>query len=179
MIKVRIGIDLGKKGAIAIYHDDILQEPVVMPVVNKTEYDIHFIANELLKYTDTDQYDVHIVTEDIHAIYGSSAGGTFDFGRGLGIFEGIICAYGLPYTKVMPKKWQKDAFEGVSEIRKPASVKQQAVGRRGDIDTKAMALVAIKRLFPNLKLTFGTRAHVPHDGLVDAVHLARYCKLNF
>ena len=39
-IKVRIGIDLGKKGAIAIYHDDILQEPIVMPVVNKTEYDI-------------------------------------------------------------------------------------------------------------------------------------------
>jgi hypothetical protein len=46
-------------------------------------------------------------------------------------------------------------------------------------DTKAMALMAVKRLFPNQKLTFGERATVPHDGLVDALLMAEYSRRNY
>lgn len=175
-IKIRCGLDVGKNGSIAIFNGDLL-ETFPMPVINK-EYDIHAIANIFLKYT-SEEYDIHVVLEDLHAIYGSSAGGTFDFGRGLGIIEGVLAAYSIPYTKVMPKKWQKDAFEGIGEIRKPASAKQAALGRSGGLDTKAMALLAVKRLYPNQKLTFGERAKKPHDGMIDAILLSRHCKLNF
>lgn len=178
MKRVRIGIDLGKNGAIAIIEEGEM-EVLPMPTINKKEFDIQEIASIFIKYTDTEEYDVHVVYEDVKAIFGASAGATFDFGRGKGIFEGVLASYGIPRTPVAPKKWQKQMFEGVKETRKPASAKQKALGRRGGIDTKAMALIAVKRLYPNLKLTFGPRAKKPHDGLVDAVLLARYCNLNF
>jgi hypothetical protein len=41
-----------------------------------------------------------------------------------------------------------------------------------------MALMSIKRLFPDLKLTFGEKAKVPDDGLIDAVLIAEYARRN-
>ena len=39
-----------------------------------------------------------------------------------------------------------------------------------------MALVAIKKRFPDLKLTFGEIAKKPHDGLIDSVLIAQYAR---
>lgn len=175
---VRIGIDPGKSGGIAVFINN--DQPITHPMytINK-EYDIAALAGIFLPYTE-EKYDLHVVLEDVHAIHGSAAGATFEFGRGLGIIEGILGAYDIRYTKVQPKKWQKVVFEGVKEVRKPASAKQQALGRNGGTDTKAMALTAIRRLFPTLRLTFGgPKATKPHDGLVDSVALGFYCKLTF
>jgi hypothetical protein len=177
--KIRIGVDPGKSGGIVVFINN--DQPIVHPMyVSNKEYDIAALARIFLPYSDPDRFDLHVVLEDVHAIHGSAAGATFEFGRGLGIIEGILGAYDIRYTKVQPKKWQKVAFEGVKEIRKPASAKQQAIGRNGGVDTKAMALVAIRRLFPTLKLTLGgPRATKPHDGLVDSVLIGYFCKLNF
>lgn len=178
-IKVRIGIDPGKSGGIAVFVDN--NEPITHPMyVNNKEYDIAALARIFLPYTNEDRYDLHVVLEDVHAMHAVAAGATFEFGRGLGIVEGILGAYDIRYTKVQPKKWQRVVFEGVKEVHKPASAKQQALGRRGGTDTKAMALTAIRRLFPTLRLTFGgPKATKPHDGLVDSVAIGYYCKLNF
>lgn len=180
MKKVRIGIDIGKAGGIAVFIDD--DQPVLHPMytINR-EYDIASLSRVFLPYTDTDQYDVHVVMEDVHAIYGSSAKGTFEFGRGLGVIEGILSAYSIRYTKVQPKKWQKLVFEGIKEMKKAPSARQLAVGQTsGKIDTKAMALMAVRRLFPAIRLTLGgPRATKPHDGLVDSICLGYYCKITF
>ena len=85
--------------------------------------------------------------------------------QGEGISTGI--PLGIPYIKVPAKEWQKEMFKGVDEITKPGKTSR---------DTKAMALVAIKRLFPELKLTFNDRSTKPHDGLIDAVLIAEYSK---
>ncbi len=67
-------------------------------------------------------------------------------------------------------------FQGVDQITKPS----KTAGAKPIRDTKAMALVAVKRLFPDLKLTFGERATKPHDGLIDAVLIAEYARrMNF
>ena len=58
-------------------------------------------------------------------------------------------------------------FTGVEEI---------TVTGKSTRDTKAMALVAAKRLFPDAKLTFGDKATKPHDGLVDALLMSEYGK---
>ena len=65
-------------------------------------------------------------------------------------------------------------FTGVDEITKTAN-KLSKTGKPVR-DTKAMALVAVKRIFPTLKLTFGDRATVPDDGLIDAVLMSEYAK---
>lgn len=176
--KVRIGIDPGKSGGIAVFIDN--NEPITLPIYTiDKEYDIAALAGVFLPYTD-EKYDLHVALEDVHAMHAVAAGATFEFGRGLGIIEGILGAYDIRYTKVQPKKWQKLVFEGVKEVRKPATAKQIAAKRQGGVDTKAMALTAIRRLFPTLKLTLGgPRATKPHDGLIDSVAIGYYCKLNF
>jgi hypothetical protein len=67
-------------------------------------------------------------------------------------------ALGISYEKVYPKVWQKEMFLEIPPIRK----------KNGSTDTKAMAYVAAKKYFPNIKLT------KKDDGLTDALLLAEY-----
>lgn len=173
--KVYIGVDVGKAGAIVALYDNVNYSAYPIPLINR-EYDIPAIIGLFNEWTK--EFDVHIVLEQVHAIFGSSAGATFEFGRGFGILETAIASHQLPYTLVQPKVWQKLCFQGIPEIRKPASEKQRAANRQGKIDTKAMALLAIKRLFPTMKLTFG-KGTKPHDGLIDAALMAYFCKQTF
>jgi hypothetical protein len=86
-------------------------------------------------------------------------------GHQAGSVEMACIALSIPFIKVPPKQWQKEMFVGVAEIKKSGKKTR---------DTKAMALIAAKRLFPKLKLTFGSVAKVPHDGLVDALLMSQY-----
>jgi hypothetical protein len=113
--------------------------------------------------------------ENVHSIFRVGAKSNFQFGRALGIIEGILEALEIPYYKIQPKKWQEVCFEGVPRIMKPG---KPATGR-GDTDTKAMALVAAQRLYPKLDLRKSTRAEKAHDGIVDALLLAHYAKLKY
>ena len=80
----------------------------------------------------------------------------------------------IPYTKVQPKKWQKQAWEGIPLIKKPSST-----GKTQVTDTKAMSLIAAKRLFPKEDLRATERSKIPHDGKVDSLLMANHCLRNF
>lgn len=174
-MKARIGIDPGKSGAFVIQKDN---QVIVhaMPLIAK-EYDIQGMKKILEDYIcmEGDGNDIMIVLEDVHAIFNSSAGSTFEFGRGLGIIEGIISSFDIPHVKIAPKTWQKICFQGVPVIEKPGT-KAKGAAR---YDNKAMALLAVKRLYPNQKLTFTDKQTKPQDGLIDALLLSHYCKLNY
>lgn len=166
---VAIGIDIGKKGAIVITNDKGI---VVhkMPMI-KDELDYHALYKILKVYVDLG----HIVFEKLGVIFGSSKGTAFSMGHQAGAVEMACIALNLPFTKVNAKDWQKEMFQGVDKIYKPLKKDQ----KNPSIDTKAMALVAAKRLFPNQPLTFGEKATVPHDGLVDALLMSEYCRRHF
>lgn len=157
--KINIGIDIGKHGAICINDQgNITTYP--MPMI-KTELDYLQVYNLLSPYEGG---RVMVVFERLGVIFGSSKQVAFSMGHQAGAIEMACVALAIPFTKVPPKQWQKEMFTGVDEI----------TSSKGSRDTKAMALVAVKRLLPTLKLTFGTRATVPHDGLVDAVLMSLY-----
>lgn len=178
-MKTRIGIDPGKTGSVVIQEENAAIVCHKMPLI-QSEYDIHKLKEIFTPYSfDPEGMDLKVVLEDVHAIFGSAAGSTFQFGFGLGLIEGILATYEIPYVKVAPKEWQKLCFQGVPEMRKPATDKQKLAGKKGSIDTKAMALLAAKRLYPSLKLTFGDRATKPHEGLVDALLMSHYCITKF
>ncbi len=109
----------------------------------------------------------YLVFEKLGVIFGSSKATAFSMGYQSGAVEMMAIALGIPYTKVPAKQWQKDMFQGVDVIKKTGKTSN---------DTKAMALIAVKRIFPTQKLTFGDRATKPHDGLVDALLMAEYAK---
>ena len=64
-----------------------------------------------------------------------------------------------------------------SSIRKLEKIYK--AGSKTKVDTKAMALVAAKRLFPKVNLMMTSKSTVPHDGLVDALLMAEYARRKF
>lgn len=163
-----IGIDIGKKGAYYILGEDgseISRGP--MPMI-KTEVDWHKFNQGLSHY---EGFNGMVVFEKLGVIFGSSKKTAFSMGYQAGAIEMICIANAIQYTMVPAKKWQADIFEGQTKIFKK--------GKKGPLDTKAMALVAAKRLFPNTNLLMTERSTVPHDGLVDALLMAEYARRKF
>lgn len=170
--KYYIGIDIGVMGAIVVLSKDTneVHETYVMPRIGKM-VDIHSLK-KLLNYYRSQE--CHVVFEDLHAIHNSSAGANYTFGFNGGIVEGVVGGLGLPFTRVTAKVWQKELFEGVKKLQKKSSSGKTMVN-----DTKKMALVAAQRLFPKANLLATQRSSVPHNGIVDALLIAEYCKRHF
>ena len=158
-------IDVGKEGAIVIFCNDKVLLKTVIPKIGN-QIDLSAIRDIFIPYANK---QVHVVIEDVHALYGASAKSTFNFGWSLGILEGMLSGLRIPYTKVAPKLWQKGMWQGIKPIYKSNRA----------IDTKATSLLAAKRLFPNEDFRKSERATKPHDGIVDALLMAEYCRRKF
>ena len=170
-------IDPGKIGALTIFHNKKVHQYIIPLIQGTDQIDERALWNIIGQWAGC---DCHVFIEDVHALYGASAGATFTFGFVCGLLRGMVIATGLPYTLVQPKTWQKEMFMSVKEIRKPSkklTAAQIALGkkpRKGIIDTKAMALIAVKRLFPQQTFLATERSKKPHDGLIDSLLLAEY-----
>lgn len=173
--KMYIGIDPGKKGFICTISVDLIYfEPI--PLIGK-EVDLNELSNVIRNIkgiAESYQMKIHCVIEDVHAKFGSSAKATFSFGYVCGATEAMLIAHDIPYTKVNPKKWQKEMWEGIPVQKKPSSSGKTMVN-----DTKLMSLMAAKRLFPEVDLRASNRSKIPHDGKVDSLLLAEYCRRKF
>lgn len=152
-----IAIDIGLKGAIVIYKNSKIVESYSMPIIGKT------INIKVLKDILNQHLDCKLIYEDLGVIFGSSKATAFSMGYQVGILDALATSLNIPFIKVKAKIWQKEMFQGVPELKKGTKR-----------DTKGMALIACQRLFPDYKLTFSSRATVPHDGLVDSILIAAY-----
>jgi hypothetical protein len=170
-MKNYIGIDPGKNGHIVVINESGINK-FAIPKIGK-EVDVHTLNNLMVGFSTTPH---HIIIEDVHAIYGSAAGATFSFGWIVGILEALLVSNGLSFIKVQPKVWQKEMFEGVPEQRKPSSVNKKGILVKGKLDTKAMSIMASKRLFPQFSLLPTERSKNPDDGISDALLMAEYCR---
>ena len=175
MSKIRIGIDPGKESYICIWEEGFGFEFVQLPTIGK-ETDINGVARLFDKIATrfNSNCDIHAVIESVHVIYGSSASSTFEFGKMLGLLEGLLCAHEIPYTKVQPKTWQKEMWQGIA-----IQTKKSSTGKTQVNDTKAMSEVAAKRLFPTIDLRKNERCKVADHNKVDALLLCEYAKRKF
>jgi hypothetical protein len=170
MLRFSIGIDIGKQGAIVIKENGKPDIMVPMPMI-KTELDYQDLYKLLEPFEGGNGM---VVFEKLGVIFGTSKATAFSMGHQSGAVEMACVALSIPFTKVPAKMWQKEMFIGVEEITKPSKSGKTTVR-----DTKAMALLAVKRLLPNTKLTFGEKATKPHDGLIDALLMCEYGKRKF
>jgi hypothetical protein len=164
---IYIGIDPGKNGGIFFYTIGYGYQFQPIPLIGK-EYDIQSLTKI---FKDCINQNCYAIIEDVHSIFGASAGATFDFGFGCGLLEGIMVSYSIPYTKIPPKKWQKEMWQGIPIQQKPSSSGKTKVN-----DTKKMSEMAAKRLFPNIDLRLTERCKNSHDGKVDALLICEYCR---
>lgn len=167
--KMWVGIDPGADGVIATYHNDWKFYP--MPKIGD-KVDV----NQLGKiFKEISRYEsVHVVIEDIHAIFGASAKSTFNFGWISGIIEGMLVSNSIPFTKIQPKTWQKEMFQGV-----PVQQKLSSTGKTMVNNPKLMAEIAAKRLYPDIDLRRTDRCKKSDENKVDALLIATFCKRKF
>lgn len=162
-----IGIDPGKDGAFVVLsaHREIVKI-ALMPTIGK-EYD----KPEMIKVVQ--QYDIrHAVLENVHAPQLGGRTSCFEFGRGKGLLEMLLFALEIPHTQVLSRTWQKEMWSGIK-------IQYKTLTPRKVVDTKSTSLLAAKSLFPSQDLRKSTRASNPHDGIVDALLMAEYCRRKF
>ena len=103
--------------------------------------------------------------EDVHAIFGTSAGSNFSFGFNVGVIRGIIAATGIGLNLVAPKAWQKAV--GVPTTK----------ATRGSKSVKELVSEAALRLYPHASL-YGPKGGL-QDGKADSLMIAHYLSLKY
>lgn len=152
-MKAWVGIDPGSKGAFcALYEDN---------TTTFKDYETNPYKMAQWLHDVSQSHDIQMcMIEDVHAIFGSSAKATFNFGFNVGILHGIIRTLGLPLDLIQPKAWQKHA--GV--IAKGKDIKQ------------AVADICA-RVYPSAEI-YGPQGGLK-DGRSDALLIASYCKFKY
>lgn len=97
MIMFYIGIDPGKKGAIAI----VGQTPDSFQVMPYTE-------DKLKEVCEIYSGSCKVALENVHAMPGQGTVSMFNFGKGFGFILGMLTAYNIPYELVNPQKWKAE-----------------------------------------------------------------------
>lgn len=150
-----VGIDPGFGGAIAIVGNPALvyDTPTywIKGVKKRREYDIREMARILnIIEMERENGNVRVVIEKVSAMPGQGVCSMFSFGRGVGIWEGLLTGLGFSYELVTPQRWQKTMMDGLP---------------RG----KGASIAVAKRLFPSVDLN-----RAKDHGRADALLLAEY-----
>ena len=125
--------------------------------------------------------NIACVIEDVHAIFGSSAKATFQFGFNKGYLIGLLSANKIPYTLVQPKDWQKVMWQNADMVVNYKTVtKQGKQTTRKEVNTKQTSINCAKRLFPTIDFRKSERAKNYDDNKVDSVLMCEYARrMNF
>lgn len=173
MEKTYIGIDVGEKGYIAVQNGD--GEKEFYAISDHDTYDLADILRGLVA-----RYSCAYITaviEDVHAIFGSSAKGTFNFGYNKGMLIGLLCASGIRYTLVAPKDWQTEMWTNADkeyEYKEVTKKGEKVVQKR--VDTKKTSINAAKRLFPDVDFRRTEKCKKIDDNKVDAMLMSEYAR---
>ncbi len=168
MGKKYIGVDVGKSGFIAVIDNNEYRFCSIKDSDNLTLS--KFLLDETLGQS------VAVVIEDVHALYGSSAEGTFNFGYIKGFLVGLLVAHKIPYTLVQPKEWQSGIWTNADMVvaHKKVARKDGKEITRKETDAKATSINAAQRLFPTVDFRKNERCSRIDDNKVDALLMAEY-----
>lgn len=112
--------------------------------------------------------------EEIHAVFGSSAKGTFSFGEVYGVLQGLLIATGIPYHLVPPKTWQKEIWVHADKVWKSSG----RTGKDGkplrSVDQKPTSINAAVRLFPQTDFRRSVKCRNVDDNKCDATLICEY-----
>lgn len=157
-----LGIDPGLLGGLGCVEKDPVKTFAVPFQTLDGCLDLHWLVEWITKHKELIE---HCVVEKVHAIFGSSAGATFTFGRGVGSIEGVLSALHIPFSYVQPKKWQKDL-----DIVHPTGSTTK--------EKKEKHLLVCKKLFPYTNLLATHLSTKPHSGMVDALLVSEWARRN-
>lgn len=162
-----LGIDPGGHGSLVILDSEFkLIDKLLTPIKANYDMDVEPVYDFLIRTKG--MYDT-VYLEQVHAIFGSSASGTFNFGRYFGNIEAILQCAKIPYNLVRPKEWQKEIW-----------LAEFLPLKTSEMTPKAKSLGTIEKLAAHLLEPFTippkTKRSKPyvHDGYIDASLIAMY-----
>lgn len=165
MGRVYLGIDPGSKGFITLMSDKGME---FFSIEDNDFYKLGDILHDIKeRYSD-----VVGIMEEVHAIFGSSAKGTFNFGEINGLLKGLLIANKIPYHLIQPKTWQKEIWDNKDMVylyRISKDGKKKKV-----VNTKPTSFNAAKRLFPNVDFRKTTRCKKDDDNKIDSLLICEY-----
>lgn len=91
--------------------------------------------------------DIVVCLEQVHAMPGQGSVSMFGFGRGTGIWEGIVAAYGFKLELVTPTEWKKEYGDTLLAQKPPKSPKiDDATFNKMTLAQKAQLAIEQKEL---------------------------------
>ncbi len=155
-MKATIGIDPGITGAVVVLAETAPICAIRTPVFGsgKREFDLPEMAR-VLEEARTEYELVRVGIEKVGTMPRDGRVGAFNFGRGYGLWLGLLAGMGLSYVEVPPQRWQAKMLAGLPKGPK----------------TKTSAVQRCKSLFPTIDL------RVKADwGIADAALIAEYTR---
>lgn len=127
----------------------------ILDTGGRREYDIPEML-QCIQYDVAHEYgEIYCGIEKVGTMPRDGRVGAFNFGKGYGIWLGLLAATRTPYAEIQPQRWQSKMLAGLA---------------RGP-QTKVSAVTAAKSLFPDLPIK------VKADwGMADAVLIAEYAR---
>lgn len=185
-MKTIIAIDPGLSGAIAILKDgfepEIIDTPTYKTPKGKRDFDIPMMAAIFDPYRNG---DTAVLLESVGVMPGQGGVSNFTFGRGKGIWEGILGAFRLSVHQVRPQAWKQEYPELLPPVKEKGKKKTKVVlsaaetkelakqKRLFKVSAKAKARELASKLHPEL-------AHmlekVKDDGRAESLLMALYLK---
>ena len=155
---VYVGIDPGFKGAVAIIEDDrirLVDTPTIKLTQSRKDYLIPEMVGIFDPYMSQEGiivWPMRVAIEKVHSMPRQGVASAFTFGKGYGIWLGILATLGIPYEEVTPQRWQGAMLDGM---------------QRGKDANRLRAM----QLFPGESDKLNLKKH---DGRADALLLAEY-----
>ena len=163
---IYIGIDPGLDGAVGVIGEQagngcprVFDTPTltIEGEKSKRRYNTAAMAELLRPYVQNvaqfpDVQNALVILESVHSMPKQGVASSFCFGQGLGMWQGIIAALGLPLEMPSPQRWKKEIMADQ--------------GRNKD----ASRFKAIQ-LFPTLATQL---SRVKDDGRAEALLMAEY-----
>lgn len=153
-MKVFIGIDPGKDGALAIL--GYRETPILIPF-SESEYANQLRRLDPMAVPENIRPYIHpfCVVEHVNAMPGQGVTSCFSFGQNFGFILGLLTAFRIPYELVRPLKWKKE-FSCTSD--------------------KNTSIEVAQRMFPGVDLRRTPQCKKPHDGIAEALLMAEYAR---
>lgn len=166
-----LGIDPGLDGGFAVITDNHISLKLAMPTISKkstkNKTKMHINRSSVLDFLNALPVTTFIAIEEQIPVRNQSVTSVFTTAKNYGILLMAISAsvFQEPPIEVPSAYWH--AHFGI--VPEPKAGKS----------TKAQAFEIASFIFPNTDFRKSNRARTPHDGIVDATLIAKYCQSLF
>lgn len=152
-----IGIDPGLQGGISILHEDKLLFCSATPTIKTTKGSkLDLTKMRAILRSAMEKGECQAFIEQVGARPGQGVTSMFTFGKGTGIWIGMLAMAEIPFTEVMPQAWKKEMLKGL------------------DKKDKASSIIRAMQLVPYFEFKATDRSTTRHDGMAESYLIAEY-----